>query len=460
MGEPSTSDSLDSPGASPASKRLDRYAITRRVTLVGAACDLFLSLIKIVGGFLAQSQALIADGVHSLSDLVTDAMVLLAARHAHAAPDSDHPYGHERIETIATAALGTILVLIGVGIAWDSVRRLTSVEPPMIPEWWALIIAAVSALSKEAIFRYTLHAARRIDSKLLEANAWHSRSDAASSLVVIVGVGGTLAGATYLDIIAALVVAVMIGRTGILLAWRGGQELIDTALDPDEVEAIRSTLLELDDVRDLHMLRTRRMGPKSLVDVHILVGDPKISVSEGHQISEIARAMLIRRFPAISDVTVHIDPENDEEVIPGRDLPLRKEVLAYLRASWADTPEAKEIRRITLHYLDGAIDVDVELPLALAVERAGSIPGIGGVGIGIDKAKADRQEGALGTGTREDRGECAEKETTARAMLSSAQSLAERLRELANEARIDPDAKTGETKTRSVKIGKIRVLLV
>ncbi len=431
-GEPSTR------GSSPASDRHDRYAITRRVTLVGAACDLFLSVIKIVGGIIANSQALIADGVHSLSDLITDGFVLLAARHAHAAPDSDHPYGHERIETVATAALGTILVLIGAGIAWDSVRRLTNAEQLLIPEWWALIIAAVSALSKEAIFRYTLRAARRIDSRLLEANAWHSRSDAASSLVVIVGVGGTLAGVVYLDVIAALLVAVMIGRTGFMLAWRGAEELIDTAIDPEEVEAIRRTLLEMDDVRDLHMLRTRRMGPKSLVDVHILVSDPMISVSEGHQISEIARATLIRRFPSISDVTVHIDPENDEDIVPGRNLGLRKEALAHLRTSWADLPEAKEIRRITLHYLDGCIHADVELPLASMVARSAS-PASGESGANI-ATHEDRQGEGLGAAT--DRGE--------RSVIQDADSISERLRELANEAKTDSP----------VKIGKVRVLFV
>ncbi|MBF2759136.1 MAG: cation transporter [Ectothiorhodospiraceae bacterium AqS1] len=452
MGEPSEpTESSKSPDPASASDGLDRYAITRRVTLVGAACDLFLSVIKIGGGFLAQSQALIADGVHSLSDLVTDAMVLLAARHAHAAPDSEHPYGHERIETIATVALGTILVLVGVGIAWDSVRRMMSADQLMIPEWWALIIAAVSALSKEAIFRYTMHAARRIDSKLLEANAWHSRSDAASSLVVIVGVGGTLAGATYLDVIAAFLVSVMIGKTGFRLVWRGVDELIDSALDPKEVEAIRLALLEMDDVRDLHMLRTRRMGPKSLVDVHILIDNPLISVSEGHQISEVARAMLIRCFPSISDVTVHIDPENDEEIPPGRDLALRKEVLAHLRASWTDLPEAKAIRRITLHYMEGVIHADVELPLAFVVERADSDSDSDSIiGVDIDETTADRQ----GPGSDN------EEENAARSPLSIARAISERMHALASEAQGDPEAKTDAANAGSVRIGKVRVLLV
>ena len=172
----------------------ERYAVIRRVTLVGAAVDLVLAVAKVGGGFLAQSHSLVADGVHSLSDLVTDLLVLLAARFARAKPDADHPYGHERIETAATVALGVVLIVIGAGIALDAVRRLFHPEEIRVPAWWAMAIAAVSVVLKEAVYRYTLRAARRHRSRLLEANAWHARSDAASSLVVIVGVGGSLLG--------------------------------------------------------------------------------------------------------------------------------------------------------------------------------------------------------------------------------------------------------------------------
>ena len=345
----------------------ERYAIIRRVTLVGAGVDLVLALGKIVGGFAAHSQSLVADGVHSLSDLVTDLLVLLAAKLARAKPDAEHPYGHERIETAATVALGVVLILIGAGIAFDAFRRLFHPEELPIPAWWAMAIAAVSVGFKEGVYHYTMRAAKRFRSKLLEANAWHARSDAASSIVVIIGVGGTLLGLGYLDAIAAVIVAWMIGRMGYRLARQSVEELIDTGLEPEQVESIRAALMEVDGVRDLHMLRTRQMGPKSLVDVHILLDDPKLSVSEGHQISETARAELIRKFHDIEDVTVHIDPEDDEEVAQGRHLGLRGEVEARLRAAWADVPEAGSIRRITLHYLDGRIEVEVELPLELAL---------------------------------------------------------------------------------------------
>ena len=345
----------------------ERYAIIRRVTLVGAAVDLVLGLAKIAGGLLAQSQSLIADGVHSLSDLVTDLLVLFAARLARAKPDADHPYGHERIETVATVALGVVLIAIGAGIAIDSLWRLFHPEELHLPAWWAMAVAAASVVAKEGVYRYTLRAARRSRSRLLEANAWHARSDAASSIVVIVGVGGALLGLGYLDALAAVAVSWMIGRMGYRLARRSVEELIDTGLDPEQVEAIRGALMEVDGVSDLHMLRTRQMGPKTLVDVHILLDDPKLSVSEGHQISETARAELIRQFRDVEDVTVHIDPEDDEVVAQGRHLGLRGEVEARLRAAWSEVPEAGAIRRITLHYLDGRIQVEVELPLDLAL---------------------------------------------------------------------------------------------
>ena len=346
-----------------------RYAVIRRVTLVGAGVDLILALGKIAGGFAAHSQSLVADGVHSLSDFVTDLLVLLAAKLARAKPDAEHPYGHERIETAATVALGVVLILIGAGIAFDAFRRLFHPEELQIPAWWAMAVAAVSVGFKEGVYHYTMRAAKRFRSKLLEANAWHARSDAASSIVVIIGVGGTLLGLGYLDAIAAVIVAWMIGRMGYHLARQSVEELIDTGLDPGQVESIRTALMEVDGVRDLHMLRTRQMGPKSLVDVHILLDDPKLSVSEGHQISETARAELIRKFRDIEDVTVHIDPEDDEEVARGRHLGLRGEVEARLRSAWTGVPEAESIRRITLHYLDGRIQVEVELPLELALDR-------------------------------------------------------------------------------------------
>ena len=350
----------------------DRYRAIRRVTLIGSALDLGLGLAKIFGGMWAHSQALIADGVHSLSDLATDVLVLIAARHASVDADEDHPYGHARIETAATVALGIALMIVAAGIAYDAVRRLADPEALVAPHPLALAIAAISVLSKEAIYHYTMRFARKFRSNLLRANAWHSRSDAASSLVVIAGVGGALLGLDYLDAVAAVVVAWMVGRMGFKVASRAMGELVDKGLEPEEVAAIRDTIMAVDGVADLHLLRTRQMAGNAFVDVHIILSDPRVSVSEGHQISEVVRARLLRQITEVEDVTVHIDPEDDEHAAPSRYLPLRRELLAELRSAWSGLDAAASVHGVELHYLNGKVDVEIELPLSVLAPPTGA----------------------------------------------------------------------------------------
>jgi cation diffusion facilitator family transporter len=341
-----------------------RYRQVRNVTLAGSVIDLLLGVGKIVVGYGAHSQALVADGIHSLSDLATDFLVIFASKHAHRKADATHPYGHGRIETLTTIALGITLLAVAIGIAWDAGRRLFEPELLLKPGPMALVAAAVSILAKEAIYHYTMHAARRLRSGMLRANAWHSRSDAISSIVVLVGVAGTMAGLPYLDAIAAIGVALMIAKIAWDLSWKSARELIDTALDAEDVAAIRSKIVSVHGVRELHMLRTRRSGSDALVDVHLLV-DPTLSVSEGHQIGEKVRQTLIDDIEDVADVTVHIDPEDDETSSPCDKLPLRDEILGRLEERWA-SEGVQDIRDVTLHYLDGKIHVDVVLPLAIA----------------------------------------------------------------------------------------------
>ena len=342
-----------------------RYREVRKVTLVGSVVDFVLAVAKVIVGYIGQSQALIADGIHSFSDLLTDFMVLWAAKHASRDADEDHPYGHGRIETLMTVVLGVALILVGVGIAWDAMRRLFDTDLLLHPDWIVLVVAAVSIISKEAIYHYTLAAARKFRSALLRANAWHSRSDAISSIVVFVGVLGSMAGLDYLDAIAAVGVALMIVKIGWDLGWHSVRELIDTALDTEQVEQIRNMISDVDGVVALHMLRTRKMGPDALVDVHIQV-DSFLSVSEGHQISEAVRQQLVQNIDDVADVTVHIDPEDDEMATPCCKLPGREQIMADLHDCWLDIVKPGDIRKLTLHYLDGRVHVDVQLPLSMA----------------------------------------------------------------------------------------------
>ena len=339
-----------------------RYREVRKVTLIGSVVDMLLGIIKVVIGLLAHSQALVADGIHSFSDLFTDFLVLFAAKHAHREADEEHPYGHGRIETVATVALGVALLSVAVGISYDAIRRLMEPELLLVPGVLALLAALVSVFAKEAIYQYTVRIARRLRSNMLHANAWHSRSDAISSIVVVIGVGGTMAGLPWLDAVAAVVVALMIAKIAWELLWKSLQELIDTALDPEQVKAISASIRDVPGVRSLHMLRSRRSGSDALVDVHILV-DPRLSVSEGHQIGETVRSRLLQGHDEVTDVMVHIDPEDDELASPCTHLPLRDEILRRLEEQWQSLEPAPQVDKVLLHYLDGRVNVDVYLSM-------------------------------------------------------------------------------------------------
>jgi cation diffusion facilitator family transporter len=335
---------------------------TIRVTLIGSVVDLLLGVAKIFVGIVGHSQGLIADGIHSLSDLGTDIVVIYAARHAGRGADEDHPYGHARIETAATVALGVALVVVAVGIAIDAGTRLFSPGRLMHPGWLALSVAAVSVVAKEAIYQYTMVYARKHRSDILRANAWHSRSDAISSVIVVIGVIGTMVGLNYLDALAAIGVALMIIKIGWDLIWHSLRELVDTGLDHDRIEAIRDTILSVDGVSSLHNLRTRRMGSDALADVHIQV-NPSISVSEGHQISEAVRKILIDKIEELTDVTVHIDIEDDQAAQRTIELPLRSEMIRRAMHCFRNIDEANEIDQITVHYHDGKVQLELLLPL-------------------------------------------------------------------------------------------------
>ena len=339
-----------------------RYQDARRVTLVGAVVNIVLSVLKILAGWLGSSHALIADGIHSLSDLATDVVVLVAAKHGAKDADDEHPYGHGRIETLATVALGSVLILVAFGIGYDAIRRLFAPEQLLLPGMLALSAAVISVLVKEGLYHYTVIVARKLRSNLLRANAWHHRSDAVSSIVVVVGVIGSMAGLGYLDAVASVVVAVMVAKIGWDLSWQSAHELIDRGLEQDDVEVIRNKIMAVDGVRAMHDLRTRRMGGNAFVDVDVLV-DPSITVSEGHRIGEEVLKRLNQNIDEVTDVTVHIDPEDDETDTPSGDAPMRAVILERLRSHWQGIAGADDIESVSLHYFGGKIRVEARIPL-------------------------------------------------------------------------------------------------
>jgi cation diffusion facilitator family transporter len=302
MDQPDTLDSTEDPQHTPA----QRAAAASRSTWVSVVVNLCLTVTQIVVGVLSKSQGLVADGIHSLSDLVADFVVLFASHHSQKDADEDHPYGHQRFETAASLALGVLLLAVGAGMLWSAFVKLESPETVPKVHVAALWVAAGALASKELLFRYMLAVAKQVKSSMLVANAWHARSDAASSLVVGIGIVGNLSGYPILDPIAASIVGFMVARMGWSFGWSALHDLMDRAANDQEVAAIRQTLVETPGVAGVHDLRTRKMGDMIVVDAHLEV-DGAITVEAGHDIAVLAQERVLQRHRVLNLMT-HIDP--------------------------------------------------------------------------------------------------------------------------------------------------------
>jgi cation diffusion facilitator family transporter len=284
----------------------ERNAAASRSTWVSVGVNLALSLAQISAGLWSRSQGLVADGLHSLSDLIADFVVLFANHHSRKDADDGHPYGHQRFETAASLVLGLLLLGVGLGMLWSAMLKLQAPETVQKVHVIALWTAGAALLAKELLFRYMMAVAARVKSSLLVANAWHARSDAASSLVVGIGIIGNLAGYPILDPIAALIVGFMVARMGWGFAWDALHDLVDRSVDEAEVEAIRRTLSDTPGVSSVHDVRTRKMGDMIVVDAHLEV-DALITVEAGHDIAVAARQRVMQRHRVLNLMT-HVDP--------------------------------------------------------------------------------------------------------------------------------------------------------
>ena len=342
-----------------------RFAEGQRITWISVGVNIVLTTMQIVVGLVAHSQSLIADAMHTLSDIVADAFVLVANRKGAEAADADHPYGHGRYETAASLVLGLLLAGTGAGILITAASRLQdlgSAPPVGVAAMWA---ALITLAAKEGLFRYMLVTAERLRSPMLVANAWHARADALSSLVVAAGIGGALLGFNFADAVAAIIVGAMIVKAGLKFTWDAIRELIDTGLSVEEVAAIRRTIGATPGVLSMHELRTRRMAHQVLVDAHVQV-NPRISVSEGHRVAESARRRVLGNHPEVLDVLVHVDAENDLMGNAAVDLPDRETLLGHLRELLGASPP--DFGRTTLHYLGNRVEAEVFLPAGYADE--------------------------------------------------------------------------------------------
>ncbi len=287
---------------------LEQGRAGRRVTWLGAGANAALIALKLTAGILGHSQALVADAVHSLSDFFTDAVVLFGLHFGRKPADAGHPHGHGRIETAAAVIIGVSLIAVAFYLGQQAVLDIyhhTENHPNLL----AVVGAAASIVVKEALYHYTVFVGRRIRSPAVVANAWHHRSDALSSIAVLLGVTAALVEPRWhiLDAVAAAMVSLFIARVGVKVGWAALRELVDTAPDEAVVERIVGFVRGVEGVRDAHDVRVRTVGGLLHVQVHVVVaGD--LTVREGHRIADEVTARLERCDEPIGDVTVHVDP--------------------------------------------------------------------------------------------------------------------------------------------------------
>ena len=285
-----------------------REKIVRKVTWVGLLLNLFLAAIKFIAGIYGRSQALVADAIHSLTDLTTDIAVIAGSHYWSRPPDENHPYGHRRLETLVTVFIGIVLIAAGIGIGWKAISTLQE-RQAAAPGWIAVFAALASIVCKESIYRWTAIAGRRVKSPALAANAWHHRTDALSSLPVLIAVAGAkvFPSWSFLDRVGAVMVSLFILHASIKIIWPGISELIDVGAPTETRKTIRDIALKNEGVLQVHDIRTRYISSSIQVDLHIVV-EGSITVREGHAIADDVKARIIYAIPEVLDVIVHVDP--------------------------------------------------------------------------------------------------------------------------------------------------------
>lgn len=349
-----------------------RASEAKKVTVIGSLVNIVLAAGKFVAGVMGGSMAMVADAVHSLSDLATDLIVYVSVSIAAQEADEDHPYGHGRAETIGAAATGAALVLVSVFIILEVIKNLMGKELT-IPTWPALIGAVVSIVAKEILYHYTARVGEKYNNKAIIANAWHHRTDSISSVAALLGIAGAMIGFPILDPIAAIFVVFMIAKVGGEILWSSLQELMDVSLSPEERDKIIKVIYDTSGVISFHELKTRKLGGDMFIDVHIEV-QPNISVSEAHNIAETVRYNLKNKARA-TDALVHIDAEED---LYYKVMKIdRKKIEENIAGHAARIDRIKSVTEVTIHYLGGKtlVEFDLDIDETVSIGEARKIVG-------------------------------------------------------------------------------------
>ena len=313
MNSPSLASAAPARGTVPDTAARDR-AIRRNV-LGGMLVNAALTAMKLVAGLLVSSRALVVDAVHSLTDFGTDGLILFGAHVWSRPPDEDHPYGHRRIETAITLAVGLILCAAGLAMGYKAVRALVSPDAGApVPGWPAFYTACASIVAKEALYRWTTRVGRCTHSAALQANAWHHRSDALSSIPVALAIGASRQwpNLAFLDNAGAVVVAVLLAQAALKIIRPAVAELMELGAPAGFTQDIEATALSVEGVKSVHAIRSRYAASQLFIDLHVQV-DPAMSIAEAHDISSRVCSAIHAREPAVLDVLVHLEPYRGED---------------------------------------------------------------------------------------------------------------------------------------------------
>lgn len=284
----------------------------KKLSLVGIGGNIVLSAFKLFAGAIGKSNAMVSDGVHSLSDVVATFIAIIGVKMAGKDPDNDHPYGHERFESIASMILGVILAFAGVGIGYAGISKIISGEWKNleIPTFLPLIAAVVSIVVKEAMFHYTMHHAKRLNSDAFVADAWHHRSDAFSSIGSFIGIGAAKLGYPVMDVIASTIICLFILKTAYDIVNDAIKKVLDTSCSPEFEKKIREFIENDEDVEGIDLLMTRQFGNKVYVDCEIAV-DRYSTLLDAHNVAERVHDNLEKEFPEIKHIMIHVNPGED-----------------------------------------------------------------------------------------------------------------------------------------------------
>ena len=285
--------------------------MANRVSIITIIINLVLSVLKFLVGFFGHSQALISDAIHSASDVVSTVAVMFGINLSDKKSDTSHPYGHERIECIFSIILAMMLFITGVGIGITAIKNIVSGAEIAIPSKIALIAATVSIAVKEWMYHYTKRAAKKINSSSMLADAWHHRSDALSSVGSLIGVGGALLGFTICEPIASIVICIFIGKASVDIFMDAVNRLIDRSCTDEETEKIRECIMEIDGVKNIDKLMTRRFGSKIYVDLEISE-DADMTLAEAHSIAELVHDNIEEKIPEVKHCMIHVNPLAEE----------------------------------------------------------------------------------------------------------------------------------------------------